>query len=61
MPASTCWQWRAAVRASRPAVALAMAAVAGEPSSQAASRTRLGRLDGHQGLGQAVAHGLEAS
>ena len=38
-----------------------MAAVAGEPSSQAASSTRVGRLDGDQRLGQPVADGLEAS
>ena len=37
MPASTCWQCRATVRAARPAKALAMAAVTGEGSSQAAS------------------------
>ena len=36
-PASTCWQWRATVRADRPAKALAMAAVSGEGSSHAAS------------------------
>ena len=39
MPASTCWQWRAAVRAPRPASALAIAAVRGVPSSHAASST----------------------
>ena len=39
MPASTCWQWRAAVRALRPAVALAIAAVTGDWSSHAASST----------------------
>ena len=38
MPASTCWPWRAATRADRPASALAMAADAGDRSSQADCR-----------------------
>ena len=37
IPASTCWQWRAAARAPRPARALAMAADSDVRSSQAAS------------------------
>src|SRR5918996_4059627 len=39
MPARTCWQWRAATRAPRPAMALAIAAVCGAWSSHAASST----------------------
>ncbi len=59
MPASTCWQWRAAVRAPRPARALAMAAAAGDRSSQAAPKAASAASMATSVVGQPVADGLE--
>ena len=59
MPASTCWQCAATVRAVRPATAFASAAVSEFGSSLAASQGRLERLHRHQRVREAVAHGLE--
>ena len=59
MPASTCWQWRATMRALRPAIALAIAAPSGVPSSHAGVGGGVGGLDRDVRLRQPVPHRLE--
>ena len=59
MPASTCWQCRAVVRAARPANALATAAEVGRLVFPCRAQHGGRGLYGDERLGQAMAHRLE--
>ena len=59
MPASTCWQWRATVRALRPATRLGQGRRERRTVVPRRRQRGLGGLDGDEALGQPVAHGLE--
>ena len=59
IPASTCWQCVATVRAVRPAVAFASAAVSGIGFVAGRAERRVERLDRDERLGEPVANGLE--
>ena len=59
MPASTCWQWRAAVRAPRPAERLRHRRGRGRAVEPGGVEHGLGHLDGDERVGQPVADRLE--
>ena len=59
MPASTCWQCRATVRADRPGERLGHGGRHGGGFLPGGVEQRGGRLQGHEALGQPVADGLE--